>query len=148
MELIREFFSLDKKYDCWIDVEYFINEEKKVVVCKLNPGASRFNPKYDSETHSKSNISRLFYKECAAVQRTFVGKSKCIEPDVFDPEVGKKIAYDRAMIKLIVAQDKYYDEFRDFLLEDVNWVNEIRKDAVDHGVNISNRLQDKLKKFM
>ena len=148
MEPVKEFFTRDKKYDCWIDVEYFIDKEKKVVVCKLTPGASRFNPKYDNEIHSKSYISRLFYKECEANDKAFIGKSKCIEPDVFDPEIGKKIAYDRAMIKLIIAQDKYYEGFRDFLLEDVQWINELRKSAVDHGVNVSNRLQDKLKKFM
>lgn len=72
------------------EVLFFIDENKKTVVCKLNfphglkEGFARkfWNP------YMNTNIPSAIY-----------GKAKCSENDKFDALIGKKIAYKRARLK-------------------------------------------------
>lgn len=77
---------------------YFINEEKKVVVCKL-------------ENCNAELICDMCHKgypghDAMLIEDEFIGKAKCSPEDIFDVEIGKKIAYDRAVAKMCKAKKR------------------------------------------
>lgn len=82
---------------------YFIDEKEKVVVCKL-------------ELCSDNLVCDMCHKdwpphEIMFIKDSFVGKAKCSSEDVFDAEVGKQIAYKRAVAKLALAKKKALARF-------------------------------------
>ena len=98
-------------------VEYYVDEAKKVVVCKLT-GCE----------------GSLIYDMCQAgypyhldflVNDSYVGKAKCSEDDTFDIEFGKKLAYQRAVAKLNTAKIK---TLRRFKKEQVKCFNQLLSD--------------------
>jgi hypothetical protein len=82
---------------------YFVNEEKKVVVCKLENCAG--NLMCDMCEKGYPHHPDLFISD------TFVGIAKCSDEDTFDVELGKKIAYKRAVAKLFSAKERAINRF-------------------------------------
>lgn len=84
---------------------YFINEEKKVVVCKL-------------EDCCDALLYDMYHKgwpghEGLIIDDVFIGKAWCSPDDTFDAEIGKKIAYKRAVVKLFKAKKRTLAAFID-----------------------------------
>ena len=97
------------------DYQYFVNEEKRVVVAKLPRLAGHFNEALcrinipDGEVPSErywinnaiQNIeSDIVNKELNGLT-SLTAKAKCAEGDEFDEEIGKKIAKQRLQIKIL-----------------------------------------------
>lgn len=82
---------------------YFVNEEKGIVVCKLEDCAGSLACDVCHKGWEPHPLMQL--------EDVFIGKAKCAPGDTFDPEVGKKIAYRRAMIKLYKAKKKTLNDF-------------------------------------
>lgn len=85
------------------NIRYFINEEKKTVVCKL-------------EDCGHTLICDMCHKgwpghEAMIINDTFIGKAQCSLDDTFDVEIGKQIAYSRAVAKLFKAKRKALARF-------------------------------------
>lgn len=144
---VEEYNTQERKYHCWFDITYYINYEKEIVVCKIEPNASNHCHVCHDNIHDKSTIVRDFYLWCGSVGKTFIGKSKCVKPDEFDVDLGKKIAYDRAMLKLLACEKKHYDNFIKFVQEDIDWMNEIAKETTEYATMVNQRLDEKLEKF-
>lgn len=89
------------------DVQYFIDEEKKVVVAKIVGTA------YDISCE----LCKLGYHEVPTIiADSFVGKAKCSPDDVFDIEKGKKIAFKRAFAKYTRAKNRELTRFKSWLV--------------------------------
>ena len=99
------------------DVEYYVDEEKKVVVCKLT----------GCEGSLMCDMCQLGYPHHPDffVNDSYVGKAKCSEDDTFDVEFGKKLAYQRAVAKLNTAKVKALKRFEK---EQVKFVNQLLDD--------------------
>ena len=98
---------------------YFVNNEKKIVVCKLENCENSLN----CDMNHKGWEVRDDFK----IPDSFIGKAKCSSEDVFDVEIGKKIAYKRAIAKLSTAKKKTleklivkYQKIVDILKEDAS----------------------------
>ena len=83
--------------------EYYVNENKKVVVCKLQY----------CENELICDLCKKGWPghEALLIQDTFIGKATCSDEDVFDVEKGKKIAFKRAYAKLTNAKKKTLQKF-------------------------------------
>ena len=113
IKIIKEQYEDRYKYDCYVTVNYYINESDKTVVCKLEPfclSNSHFNY-YDLSTCSEYVIAanRDFFNTCNNKNTTFIGKAKCMEEDTFDIDFGKKLAYDKAMLKMLNAKRTFFE---------------------------------------
>lgn len=142
-KIVHEFDTQNKKYDCWLDIDYYINEEEKIVVCKITPGFDRC-PLCIDDVHTKANIARNFYNWCLESGKEFIGRAKCVDPDVFNVDTGKRIAYDRAIIKMTSAQRVHYERFAKFVQEDIDWMNELAKEATEYATKVNQRLDQRL----
>ena len=118
-DIIKEVKEERFKNNCFLAVTYFINESKKIVVCKLEPYASSFSGFIDEPftdfVEEKCSIdvisTRQFFINCCINDISTIGKAVCIEPDEFDVEFGKKIAYDKAMFKLLDLKNRHYKNY-------------------------------------
>lgn len=102
----------------YLNERYFIDEEKKVVVCKLTNCAG-------------SLICDMCHKDWPAhpameIADEFVGKAKLHPDDTFDIEKGKKIALRRATAKLAKAKAR---ALQDFLEGQLAYVGALTADA-------------------
>ena len=93
----------------YFNEEYYVNEEKKVVVCKLTDCSDALI--YDL---CKRGIPSPF--ECSVAEEFFipneyVGKATCSNDDVFDADKGRKIAFKRAYAKLTKAKKRVLNDF-------------------------------------
>ena len=84
-------------------VNYYVNEEKQTVVCKL-------------ENCFNAVICNMCHKgwpghDALLINDTFIGKAKCAPEDTFDVLKGKQIAYNRAVTKFYNAKKKALDRF-------------------------------------
>ena len=83
---------------------YYINEEKGIVVCKLTGcwrGLACDMCKKGFPAHPDFEIVD-----------EFVGKAKCSTDDTFNLEKGKKIAFKRAYAKFVAAKGKALRNFK------------------------------------
>ena len=109
------------------DIEYLINYDKKVVVCKLYNCNTIFwdrVAKYCGDLIDPEYViwSRKGHKY--AVDELFVGKAKCDDEDEFDKETGMRIARIRAKKKRSKAVNNALAEFISDLQRDLaNLVN-------------------------
>lgn len=97
---------------------YFVNKEKGVVVCKLENCASSLACDVCHKGWEPHPLLEL--------EDTFIGKAKCAPDDTFDPEIGKKIAYRRAMIKLYKAKRKTLNDFITLNIKTVDKMVELK----------------------
>lgn len=86
------------------EIEYFVNEEKKIVVCKLTGCMASLQ--CDMCKLGWPHHPDLFIND------TFIGKARCSEDDTFDAETGKYIAYKRAVAKLNAAKARTIKRFK------------------------------------
>lgn len=97
---------------------YFINKEKKTVICKLEDCCSELI--FDMcEKGYPSHVAMM-------IEDVFVGKAKCSPEDAFDVEVGKKIAYGRAIAKMCKAKKRALIDFVD---GNKKFIEELEKDS-------------------
>ena len=141
----ERYFEEQYKNNCFIDVFYFINEKKKVVVCKLVPGAYY---KYDGDLNFKDSLNKSFFEYCDDTNKSFVGKATCLGEDEFDIDFGMKLAYDKAMLKMMRSKRlcllDSIDDIKKELYEAEELLNEL--DAQDRRV--IERFENKIKQSM
>ena len=91
-------------------MKYYINEEKRTVTAVMEVNEDAIFDYLDK----KWNINLYFSKESKELKALymptkFVGVARCVEEDVFDPNIGKRIAREKAL-------KKYYKSFRKRIL--------------------------------
>ena len=96
------------------NVEYYIDETKKVVVCKLTGCEGSLN-------YNMCQIGYPYHPDFL-LNNSYVGKAKCSEDDTFDAEFGKRLAYQRAVVKLNTAKIKTLKRFEK---EQVKYFNQL-----------------------
>lgn len=122
------------------EVRYFVDTEKKVVVCKL-------------ENCSNALICDMCHKGWPGdadflIKDSFIGKAKCSSEDVFDENIGKKIAYKRAIAKVFEAKRKV---LKAFVTDYKRVTDELVKDTsklIAKYENIVNRKDQDIEKIL
>lgn len=115
-DIVTDTYEDRYKNDCYASVNYFINEKKKTIVCKVEPYMSyvknepfsMFMKRKGSDY--KQSMAKSFFEICGETNTSFVGKAVCMAEDEFNVELGKKIAYDKAMLKMFDAKKKFFME--------------------------------------
>jgi len=89
------------------NVRFFINEEKRTVVARLNTDPDEPRAILDALCRRHSSTSKIgllwalySFNQNASVKPYYIGKAICDKRDTFDVEVGKQIALKKAKIKL------------------------------------------------
>jgi hypothetical protein len=136
--IVAEEYEDRYKHRCFAKVIYYINEKKKIIVCKIHPWCipSEDLFEYDGLNYTES-LNKSFYEMCMECGISFIGKATCMEVDRFDAEIGKKIAYDKAMVKLLNEKKKY-------ILEDIKELEEYMRLDYELAENIDKQI-DKVK---
>lgn len=138
------------KNDCYAAVTYYINKDKKVVVCKIEPYSDYESfcskPRSNDESYNyKSVFMKSFFDFCGDMNISFTGKAECCGDDIFDVEFGKKLAYDKAMIKLLTKKIKMISSDNDKISNFIKMNNELIEKLNKQLDNVSDRLEKKLK---
>ena len=81
-----------------IQEEIIYSKEKKIVVCKLN--------EHGIDVVKDFIEKGVPYIKDMEVNDFYIGKAICMDEDTFDVEKGKRIAYNKAMVKLINTKIK------------------------------------------
>lgn len=89
-----------------MNVNFYVNEEKRTVVCKLSDTAEAV---LDDLVQNGYMPSTPECYEDGLLKEGFTGKAKCSDEDTFDAEKGKRIAYKRAMAKYNRSKQKVVD---------------------------------------
>lgn len=116
------------------DVQYFVNEEKRIVVAKISGAANEL-------------CCDLCKKGIEGVpvftQDKFVGKAKCSPDDAFDIEKGKKIAFKRAYYKYVKAKHAEINRFADWVEQrDREVIETLHKMSVKFEQSMERRLKE------
>jgi hypothetical protein len=143
------------KNNCFATVNYYINEKKKVIACRIEPDVEKdyssltalFNPGHKGLGY-KESMERSFFEMCGEQNISFVGKAICMDDDEFNVEFGKNLAYDKAMFKLLAAKSKFIlndvKELKGYIDADTAILEDISK-QVD---KVTERFEKKLKEVM
>ena len=147
---VTEVYEDRYKNDCYADVNYYINEEKRVVVCKVEPYAatSQFPWEITKGLDYKQSMAKSFFEMCGETNTTFVGKAICMEEDTFDIEFGKKLAYDKAMFKLFDAKKRFFMESIKDLESYIAADKELIADVDKQIAKATERFEKKIKEVM
>lgn len=97
---------------------YFVDETKKVVVCKIS--CCCYDLMEDLGRKNWPGDSKLL------LNHSYTGKARCSAEDTFDVELGKKIAFKRAVAKLNEAKRKTLTRFTS---EFVKIAEDLQKDT-------------------
>lgn len=97
---------------------FFIDEEKKIVVCKLKGCSNALICDMCKKNYPGH--------EFMVIDDEFTGKATCAPEDTFDVEVGKTIAYKRAIAKLTKAKRR---ALIDFVEWNKKFIAELDKDS-------------------
>lgn len=147
---VTEVYEDRYKNDCYADVNYYINEEKRVVVCKVEPYTvtSHFPWEIGKGLDYKQSMAKSFFEMCGETNTTFVGKAICMEEDTFDVEFGKKLAYDKAMFKLFDAKKRFFMEsikdLESYIAADKELIDDVDKQIA----KTTERFEKKIKEAM
>ena len=97
------------------DIKYYVNEEKKTVVCVAE---------YTIADSPDKELYKVFQGVPAALVRSKLlkqkGISKCSGTDIFDTEIGKRIAKARALREVYRSTQLLYQEGADSLIRIAN----------------------------
>lgn len=97
------------------DIKYYVNEEKKTVVCVAE---------YNVADSYNKDLYKVFQAVPAALGMSKLlkqkGISKCSGTDVFDAEIGKRIAKARALREVYRSTQLLYQEGADSLIRIAN----------------------------
>lgn len=89
-------------------ITYYIDEEKRTVVCKLR-GAM-----FDVIDNLLSRCNYVDFENDYTMKDCYVGKAKCSPEDKWDKNTGKRIALCRALVAYYKDKDKMFMEvYRD-----------------------------------
>jgi len=133
------------------DAKFFIDEEKKTVVCVIEGTRNlfwdfvstnfRISPDCDESYNCFNHING-----CASIldakmlmPNRFVGIAKCGENDVWDEDIGRTIAFSRAKNNLITSFFKRAQTYVNYLDK---WLNE----AIDTLNKLGEKLTENSKK--
>ena len=83
-------------------ITYYIDEEKRTVVCKLR-GAM-----FDVLDNLLSHYSDVDFEHDYTMKDCYVGKAKCSPEDKWDTNTGKRIALCRALVSYYNDRDKVF----------------------------------------
>ena len=95
------------------DATYFINEEKKVVVCIVDKTKHLFNDFVEENFEIWPCDSSFFEK--LEMPNKFTGVARCSENDEWNPETGKLIAFSRMKDNLNKSFFKRANTYVNFL---------------------------------
>lgn len=118
----------------YIDKEYFVNESKKTVVCKLHYAINPYKIKnfelineiygfgiFNMNVYNKYGLDLRY--NASTDGYTYVGvvtgKAKCMDGDTFDIEFAKKLALTRAQEKAFSNAQTLYTEMATFVLKEM-----------------------------
>lgn len=138
-------FKIFKKFGGVIDPTYYINEKKKTVVCEITADFDEYEySQYGESIHN--HVRADFYHACATgvIRNKFIGKAVCSDKDTYDVEIGKKIAYDRAMLDLLRVKKAYDDYSIKGFQEILNELNKLKEEDSERYSNIKERLKRKI----
>lgn len=142
--IIHECYEERLKHCCYNRIHYFINAEKKTIVCKIEPYPTV--PHFcECKLGFGQQINRDFVEYCVDEGLSFVGKAICTEPDVFDVEFGKKIAYDKAIMKLFDVKAKFFNEAINEFQNCIDILHEEIEKTARHKTRALERFEAKMK---
>ena len=143
--ITHEIYEDRFKNDCYSDVHYFIDDETKTIACKIQPYMCNC---FNENTTPAVEIDRSFFEMCEDCNVSFIGKAVCLPDDTYDVEFGKKLAYDKAMFKMLAAKKRFFKnqiKFFTSLIGDIE--KEIDKvEAIEQKV--TERFENKIKEVM
>lgn len=79
--------------------QFYVNEEKRTVVCKLSGVLTGFTGEFENELAGTAAATKVAFADEFAIME-FTAKAKCCPNDSFDEKVGKQIAESRAKMKV------------------------------------------------
>lgn len=79
--------------------EFYVNEEKRTVVCKIHGCLTGFSGEVENELVATCPATKVSFEDNFAIQ-SFTGKAKCCPGDKFDEKIGRQIAESRAKMKV------------------------------------------------
>lgn len=79
--------------------QFYVNEEKRTVVCKLTGILTGFTGDFENELAGSAKNTKVAFADEFAVME-FTAKAKCCPNDTFDEKTGKQIAESRAKMKV------------------------------------------------
>lgn len=100
------------------DVEYFVFENKGVVVCKLHNCRFIALHRIDKYTHKTIEYLEAPYKYL--IDEVYTGVAKCSPEDKFDEEYGKKLALTKAKAARGKAVNNAIKTFMSDIEKDLN----------------------------
>lgn len=140
---IHEIYEDRFKGCCYHRVHYFINPEKKTIACKIEPYAC--HSYFDDQNLSASiSINRSFFEYCCDMDITFTAKTVCDKEDTFRIDFGKKLAYDKAMFKLLDRKKRFFETMVKTFEEDIKNVTQEISNVDESIEQVSKRYQKKL----
>ena len=150
-DIVTDTYEDRYKNDCYASVNYFINEKKKVIVCKVEPYVVEEQFSFFTTRKGldyKQSMAKSFFEMCGETNTSFVGKAVCMAEDEFNVELGKKIAYDKAMLKLFDAKKKFFMESIKDLESYIAADKELISDVDKQIARTTERFEKKIKGVM
>lgn len=92
--------------------EFFVNEEKRTVVCKIQGILTGFTGEVENEMVAYAPQTDMHLFDHAA-RMTFVAKAKCNPGDTWDERTGRCIAESRAKMKAYAFMQQVAQRARD-----------------------------------
>lgn len=129
------------KGGCRIKIHYFVNLDKKIVICKLMP----YTIAYDGPVNKYIILTDNFFTECECDGIIFTGKATCLEEDSFNVDFGMKLAYDKAMFKLLASKKRFFNKIINCLQEEIEAINQEVKRVDKAYDQITRRFDAKMK---
>lgn len=119
-------------------ITYYIDEEKRTVVCKLR--GSMFDVKENLFFHCEQVdfMHNYWMKDC------YVGKAKCSPEDKWDKDTGKRIALCRALVSYYDDKHKVFNQAYKDVVSVERYIAE--QSAYAEGKSVSYR--DELRKHL
>ena len=81
--------------------EYFVNEEKRTVICKLTCEGDEVIDDLAKHQMYPANKGAIIENLIGDI---YIGKAKCMPGDTWDEEIGRRIAYKKAVAKFNQAK--------------------------------------------
>lgn len=89
------------------DCKFYVNEEKRVVVCVINTTEDKLADDIWSITHTFNPYDF----PCLEMKNRFVGRATCSPDDEWNTETGKLLAYKRAKHNFYTSYFKHLNKF-------------------------------------
>lgn len=149
---VTEVYEDRYKNNCYATVNYYINEQKRVIACKIEPGIE--TEPFDLFADNTSNITyktsmeKGFFEMCEDEGISFTGKAVCLAEDEFNVQFGKNLAYDKAMFKMLDAKRRFIEKANKYLEKRIEANNLILDDITKQLDKVTERFENKIKEVM